>query len=110
MKFYVKPNLTLFCFPTDLKAFQLDKFKYARPGIAIIWKDEMSFIQDHHFIMGASKNTIQKPRTRSAFSKVFVALLEVNIAFKNTLLIQKYTIRLLPTDDQHAKDGVCGKK
>ena len=45
-----------------------------------------------------------------------MALLEVNIKVALAKCLQKhsfdaeYTIRQLPTNDQHAKDGVCGKK
>ena len=76
----------------------------------------MSIIQDHHFIKGLFKKIPFKYREQEVHLRKFVVVLEVNIEVALAKCLQKhyfgteYAIRLLPSDDQHAKDGVCGKK
>ena len=61
------------------------------------------------------KNNSRKWRTKGTFSELLVALWDVNIKVALATWLQKhsfdteYTIRLLPTDDQHAKDDLCEK-
>ena len=52
----------------------------------------------------------------SGISELLEAIWNVNIKVGRAKWLQKhsfdaeYTIRQLPTDDQYAKDGFCGKK
>ena len=48
---------------------------------------------------------------KGTFSELLVALWDVNIkvALQKYSFDAEYTIGQLPTDDQHVKDGFCGK-
>ena len=76
----------------------------------------MSIIQDHHFIKGLVQKTSVKNGVRNShFHNLLVAIRNVNIKVAVAKWLQKhcfdaeYTIRQLPTDDQHAKGGLWKK-
>ena len=76
----------------------------------------MSIIQEHLSIRGWLKKIAVKNGVRNEhFRNLLVAIWNVNIKVAVAKWLQKhyfdaeYTIRQLPTNDQYAKYGFCGK-
>ena len=80
-----------------------------------IWKDERSICQGHHFVRGklqniALKDGIRKPNFRNFAWRGFSKYQGSSSKWlQKQSFDAEYTIILLPTDDQHVKDGFCGK-
>ena len=109
-------GMSLFCLPTALKWISIGQIQRWPTCHFHIWKEEMSVIQEHLSITGLVKKIAVKNGVLNAhFRNLLMTIWNVNIKVAVAKWLQKhyfdaeYTIRQLPTDDQHAKDGFCGK-